>query len=575
MTFNSIRHSFKLFIISCLGLLLLPMSLAASEGSFTLLTYNVAGLPDLISGSNPAVNTPLMSPKLNHYDISLHQEDWNYHDELISAANHPYQSNHAGGAGGGDGLTRLSQFPFSAMIREAWDDCNGIFNSGSDCLAPKGFSFTRHQIDPNTVIDIYNVHADAGGSDSDHSARRSNYAQLMSKINAWSLGHAVIVAGDMNSLFLDADEVRVLTDNGFSDVWADIDNNGVIPNVGEWSSDSIDKILFRSSVAVHLSALSFDTPSEAFSDANGHALSDHSPRAALMQYALTDEARIEGAVGGYGGEGFNDLGYLPFVPNVSAVTLRSGSQVDQIAISYVTGQIERHGGGGGHAQTLTLLDDEYFTQAQVCQANNRVSYVALTTNVGRSIAGGTMTHDCELFDAPTDWGISGFWGRSGSLVDRLGIVSLPLTRTNMPVSQVNNIAFKSAHNRYLVADNNGNANVDADRENVGAWETFTLLADNKIDGSCIQNGDSVVIHSQSGWFLRAVSDGELDATASRIGAWERFTLVNHSRDDCIADGDRISLKTTHNTYVVAESNGDVNANRSSAGSWETFTVEFQ
>ncbi len=35
------------------------------SGSLRVLTYNVAGLPQGVSGGNPIVNTPLISPLLN------------------------------------------------------------------------------------------------------------------------------------------------------------------------------------------------------------------------------------------------------------------------------------------------------------------------------------------------------------------------------------------------------------------------------------------------------------------------------------------------------------------------------
>lgn len=63
------------------------------SGTFTTLTYNVAGLPEGLSGSNPSVNTPLISPLLNAYDLVLVQEDWIdaagvdfFHDDVISAS---------------------------------------------------------------------------------------------------------------------------------------------------------------------------------------------------------------------------------------------------------------------------------------------------------------------------------------------------------------------------------------------------------------------------------------------------------------------------------------------------------
>jgi hypothetical protein len=136
-----------------------------------------------------------------------------------------------------------------------------------------------------------------------------------------------------------------------------------------------------------------------------------------------------------------------------------------------------------------------------------------------------------------------------------------------------NIAFKSAHNKYLVAESNGNNSVNANRSGIGSWETFNmeLLS----SGDCPVNGSNVAVNTQTGYYLRATSGGGLDSKASAIGSWEQFTLVNHSDSNgCLASGDSISLKSAHNKYVVAESNGDANANRSAIGSWEKFTVQF-
>jgi hypothetical protein len=60
--------------------------------SFSLLTYNVAGLPEGISASHPAKNTPLIGPLLNDYEIVEVQEDFAYHAQLIASSTHPYQT---------------------------------------------------------------------------------------------------------------------------------------------------------------------------------------------------------------------------------------------------------------------------------------------------------------------------------------------------------------------------------------------------------------------------------------------------------------------------------------------------
>ena len=62
------------------------------QGEFSVLTYNVAGLPEPLSGSSPSVNTPQISPMLNAYELVLVQEDFWYHHELIAEVDHPYRS---------------------------------------------------------------------------------------------------------------------------------------------------------------------------------------------------------------------------------------------------------------------------------------------------------------------------------------------------------------------------------------------------------------------------------------------------------------------------------------------------
>ena len=53
-----------LLIISAILTGVTPVSANQGTNTFKVLTYNVAGLPDIISSGNPAVNTVKISPKL-------------------------------------------------------------------------------------------------------------------------------------------------------------------------------------------------------------------------------------------------------------------------------------------------------------------------------------------------------------------------------------------------------------------------------------------------------------------------------------------------------------------------------
>ncbi|WLR41455.1 Vps62-related protein [Bacillus carboniphilus] len=147
-----------------------------------------------------------------------------------------------------------------------------------------------------------------------------------------------------------------------------------------------------------------------------------------------------------------------------------------------------------------------------------------------------------------------------------------------PVTSLFNVSFKSAHNKYLVAEGNGDGEVNADRNEVGPWEKFNLKVTNseQEDGTgCIRSGDIVNIDTGSSYYLRATDDGLLDAEATVPQSWESFELINHTDNTgCLASGDQVSFKSSHGKYIVAESDGDVHADRTAIGPWEKFIVNF-
>lgn len=61
---------------------------AATSGSFSVLSVNVAGLPELFSSGDPEANTALLGADLAPYDIVNAQEDFNYHASVYLACIH-------------------------------------------------------------------------------------------------------------------------------------------------------------------------------------------------------------------------------------------------------------------------------------------------------------------------------------------------------------------------------------------------------------------------------------------------------------------------------------------------------
>jgi len=277
-----------------------------ASGSFSLLTYNVAGLPEGLSSSHPAANTPQIGARLGAYEIVHVQEDFNYHAALYAADQHPYRTPTSGGAGLGDGLNTLSDYPFYDFARVTWNACNG-----SDCLTPKGFTRSRIRLAEGVYVDLYNLHANAGTSDPDLAARRDNIAQLSRFIAANSAGSAVIVMGDTNTRYTRAgDNIRRLgTVNGLTDAWVEELRDGTPParrspplvcdpaDVTN-SCEVVDKILYRGSRFIHLTLTSYNDENAHFRDAGDDPLSDHYPISAQFSWTV-DPDMAEGRFRGH------------------------------------------------------------------------------------------------------------------------------------------------------------------------------------------------------------------------------------------------------------------------------------
>jgi hypothetical protein len=426
------------------ALLLIPVVLAtlatpahaATGGSFEVLTYNVAGLPEGLSSGHPAANTPLISPRLAPYDVINVQEDFNYHAALYAGDNHAHRTPTSGGVPFGSGLNTLSHRPYNDLERTKWSSCNG-----TDCLTPKGFSYKRVSVADGVYVDLYNLHPNAGTETADLAARRSNISQLSQFIAANSAGNAVIVMGDTNTRYTrDADNIRELVStNGLTDAWVQLERGGQAPAAGSPalvcdpaaltdSCEVVDKILYRGNRQITLTARDYRNDNAAFLDAQGKPLSDHYPIATRFDWSADDSIRVSAESGGPHGTPFTDISAID-LGAVRTLTLRGGSRLDQIAVTLANGTTVSHGGNGGTATTLTLEPGEYLVSAKLSQGqyngHTRVFSAAFTTNRGRTLSAGQQTGETLTASAPSGWRIAGFTGRSANEVDRLGAIFVP------------------------------------------------------------------------------------------------------------------------------------------------------
>ncbi len=262
---------------------------------FTVLSYNVAGLPAFLSSSKPDRNTPFIAELINGYDVVHAQEDFNYHEVLLEKTTYPHLTTTSGTAGTGDGLNVFSKYSIQNLARVQWDTC-----ADTDCFTPKGFAYYQIQIGGVTV-DMYNVHANAQSTEAALFARRANTLQLYQYIEEHSAGRPVLVFGDFNSRYTRiGDTIRIFENLGLKDAWVEgvrggnypvLDGNSLAdcdPDRSSASCEKVDKVFYRSNEQLEFSVAKYQLDDSRFYYNNDptQPLSDHWPLFVTFKYKV-------------------------------------------------------------------------------------------------------------------------------------------------------------------------------------------------------------------------------------------------------------------------------------------------
>lgn len=440
MTLRSLAGAIAL---GCAGLLSSPLH--AANGTFNTLSYNVAETPTAYNGGSDA-HSRVISCYLRQFGIANVQEDFLWHAALYDTCdNHLYRTPTSGTAGIGDGLNTLSAYWFDDLDRVTWTQ-----RADSDALTPKGFSLVRTRLADGVYLDFYNLHAQSGTSSTDLAYSESDVAQILSYIEANSAGNAVMVMGDTNTRYTRAGQnMWEFLHHGFSDAWIEAVRGGAVPPIGDPllcgsvqtarpDCEIVDKVLWRNNGFLNLQATSFVDRQDAL-DSTGAQLSDHHPIEVDWSFSTAANRKMSDQFGGPHGTSYNDVSALPADPVISKLTIRTGSRVDQVELTLSNGYVYSHGGSGGTAQSLTLGSGEYLTAVNLCsaeyQGHTRIFSIAFSTSAGRTLSGGATTSSCTSYSAPSGWQITGFHGRSGDEMDKLGVVYAPVSTTAAPARQ--------------------------------------------------------------------------------------------------------------------------------------------
>ena len=283
---------------------------AEEKKTVSLLSYNVAGLPDFKAlvgkgGKDVKTNQKNIGNILNsrNYDLIAVQEDFGYHNTLEKGlSSFSYETEHTGGVPGGDGMNFYSKYPIYNEERTAWNKTYGVIANGADEMTPKGILYAVIDFGDGILVDFYDIHADAYGDEGSRSARLDNIKQLSKIIEERGTDRPVILTGDFNTPFHDFENDNALYEYlvsgcGLKDSWVELHNNGDYKNFSEcrknygadyWGVwESVEKFLYRDGGGITLE------PKESeyeflFAD-DGTALSDHASISAVFEITKTDD----------------------------------------------------------------------------------------------------------------------------------------------------------------------------------------------------------------------------------------------------------------------------------------------
>lgn len=113
-------------------------------------------------------------------------------------------------------------------------------------------------------------------------------------------------------------------------------------------------------------------------------------------------------------------------PRIKAITVRAGSVVDGISISY-PGKTFSNGGTGGKAHTIELERGEWVTDVTVRATDDGIQALTFKTNKGQTLSagggGGLFGRKGEEFEssAPEGGQLCGIKGRESKSLDAIAL----------------------------------------------------------------------------------------------------------------------------------------------------------
>ncbi len=188
-------------------LLFLMMGFIKPENSvINVLSYNIQGLPDLFTSYKNPNRIEEIIKNINNYDLVLLQENWVYQDIIrdnfskdifIISSKNKFNKKNNSKRSSGLNIIVSEKLKIQNHEEHIYSDCNGWLFNANDCLASKGFIYSKLLINSDT-LNVYVTHLDAGNSKKDINVRQKQLHELSNSIEKISNLGPLIITGDFN-----------------------------------------------------------------------------------------------------------------------------------------------------------------------------------------------------------------------------------------------------------------------------------------------------------------------------------------------------------------------------------------
>lgn len=251
---------------------------AKRKYTLKFITYNVCVLPDFIIYDRNLImptskRLEYIGDRLKKYDIIGLQEAFQFKRTIFEKKLGEYFVGHGADIANvknvGSGVYTFSRFSITRIYYERWTP-----SSGADSFSLKGLVGVTTEVAPGLSIDVYNLHAQAGGENADQ-IRTMNYDQLNNGIKMLSRDkkHPIVYLGDYNCRFGEADCDYLLKITGAKSVMENqegVDHIFIDENNSNWKITVLD----------YKKAFPYDGDGMV----NGKYVSDHEAFEATLQF---------------------------------------------------------------------------------------------------------------------------------------------------------------------------------------------------------------------------------------------------------------------------------------------------